>query len=158
MPLSRRVRTLLVVAGLVTAGGVVSVALRPPSARQRFFELRPELQRARLAADSCRQALDAERNAFRALITRTDAVKSRIGELEALDRRGVPADSYVIYLAAVDSFNASVPEWEAAADSFRAHRVACEAVVRAHNSLADSARALAEEAQLLEAMDSAGSD
>lgn len=141
---------MLVAAGVVTAGAFVSVALRPPTPRQLFFELRGSLQLARQAADGCRAALRAEEDRFRAFRLRTDSVKSRIGFLEGLDRRGVPADSYRVYLQAVDSFNAAVPDWSAAADSLAGHRSACEDLIRAHNALADSARVLAARANLID--------
>lgn len=142
---------MLVTAGVVTAGAFVSVALRPPTPRQLFFELRSPLQLARQAADECRTSLRVEEISFRTLRRRTDSVRSRIGVLEGLDRRGVPADSYRVYLQAVDSFNAAVPDWSAAADSLSAHRTACEELVRAHNTLADSARDLAVRANLIDA-------
>ena len=150
MALSRHVRFMLVAAGLITAGAILSVARRPPTPRQLFFRLRPELQLARQAADGCRVALRAEEDRFRALRLRTESVKSRIGFLEGLDRRGVPADSYRIYLEAIDSFNAAVPGWSAATDSIAAHRSACEDLVRSHNELADSARRLATRANLID--------
>jgi hypothetical protein len=151
MALSRQVRFMLVASGIITAGAIVSVAVRPPTARQLFFELRDNLQLARQAADDCSVALRAEEDSFRAFRLRTDSVKSRIGSLEGLDRRGVPADSYRVYLEAVDSFNAAVPGWAAAADSIAAHRAACEDLVRSHNVLADSARGLAARANLIDA-------
>jgi hypothetical protein len=142
---------MLVASGVITAGAVVSVAVRPPTARQLFFELRGDLQLARQAADDCRVALRAEEDTFRAFRRRTDAMKSRIGFLEGLDGRGVPADSYRVYLEAVDSFNAAVPGWTVAADSIAAHRSVCEDLVRDHNVLADSARDLAARANLIDA-------
>lgn len=141
---------MLVIAVLVTVAGILSVALRPLSPRERFFGIRPELSLARQAADSCSSALDREQVVFDRYMNRVDSLRARIGEYEALDERGVPADSYPDYLAAVDTFNTIVPEWEALADSLRVHRLACEATVRAHNLLADSARGLAEDAELLD--------
>jgi hypothetical protein len=141
---------MIIAAGVVTTAAVLSVALRPPTARQLFFDLRDDLQLARLAADSCSAGLAIEQDRFRSLRARTDSMQSRIGSLESLDRRGVPADSYRIYLETVDSFNAAVPDWETAADSIAAHREGCEALIRTHNEIADSARILAQRANLID--------
>jgi len=141
---------LLVVAAVVSAAAVVSVALRAPSPRERFFGMRADLSIARQAADSCSSAIDREQASFEAYISRVDSMRGRIGDLESLDRRGVPADSYPAYLETVDSFNATVPEWEAVAETLRVHRQACEDIVRVHNAMADSARHLAEQAELLD--------
>lgn len=148
--MSRHVKLMLGIAALVSVAAVLSVALRPQSPRQLFFGMRPDLTLARMAADSCASALEAEQAVFDQYVGRVEDLKSRIADFEAQDERGVPADDYPEYLVAVDSFNAIVPEWESAADSIRAHRVACEEVVRVHNELADSARSLAEEAELLD--------
>jgi hypothetical protein len=144
------VKLMLGVAALVGVAAVLSVALRPESPRQRFFGMRPDLSLARMAADSCAAALESEQAVFDVYVERVEDLESRIAGYEAQDERGVPAGDYPEYLVAVDSFNAIVPEWEAAADSLRSHRVACEEVVRVHNQLADSARGLAEQAELLD--------
>jgi hypothetical protein len=141
---------MLGVAALVTIAAVLSVALRPESPRQLFFGMRPHLSLARMAADSCADALETEQAGFDDYVERVEDLKGRIADYEAQDERGVPAEDYPEYLVTVDSFNAIVPEWESAADSLRAHRVACEEVVRVHNLLADSARDLAEQAELLD--------
>jgi hypothetical protein len=141
---------MLGVAALVTVAAVLSVALRPESPRQLFFGMRPDLSLARMAADSCATALENEQAVFDDFVERVEDLKGRIADFEAQDERGVPADEYPEYLVAVDSFNAIVPAWESAADSLRAHRIACEDVVRVHNLLADSARSLAEQAELLD--------
>jgi hypothetical protein len=112
--------------------------------------MRPDLSLARMAADSCATALETEQAVFDDFVERVEDLKGRIADYEARDERGVPAEDYPEYLVSVDSFNAIVPEWESAADSLRAHRVACEEVVRIHNLLADSARDLAEQAELLD--------
>jgi hypothetical protein len=148
--LSRHVKILIGLAGVVTVAAVLSVALRPQSPREQFFGMRPELSLARQAADSCTAALESEQSEFDAFVDRVESFRARIDSLESLDVRGVPADSYPDYLVAVDSFNAIVPDWEAAADSLRTHRTTCEDVVRLHNLLADSARSLAEKAELLD--------
>jgi len=150
MALGRQVKYMLVAAGVVTVAAIVSVALRPRSPRQMFFDLRPDLQLARQDADSCRSALDVEEDSFRAVVQRTDSMRARIGGFERLDRRGVPVDSYRVYLETIDSFNSSVPDWAAAADSLSVHRDSCEALILRHNVLADSARELAQRANLID--------
>lgn len=155
--MSRHVKLLLGIAAVITVGAVLSVALRPESPRQQFFGMRPDLSLARMAADSCATALEHEQANFDAYVERVEEMKSRIAGYEAQDERGVPAEDYAEYLVVVDSFNAIVPDWESAADTLRAHRIACEQVVRVHNELADSARALAERADLLDGRGDGGS-
>jgi len=147
---SGRVKVMLLVAILVTVGGVIAVATRPRSPRELFFAMRSDLLLARQAAESCSLSLENEQSAFDAYVVRVDGMRSRIRELEALDERGVPGARYPEYLAVVDSFNRVLPDWEQAADSLRAHRDICEQIVRNHNVMADSARDLAREADLLD--------
>lgn len=148
--MSRHVKLMFVLAAVVMLSALLTVSLRPASPRELFFDMRPDLSLARQAADSCTSELAVEQAGFDAFVDRVDGLRSRIERLEALDDRGVPADSYAEYIEAVDSFNVVTPGWESAADSLRLHRQSCKDLVRTHNLLADSARALAERAELLD--------
>jgi hypothetical protein len=148
--LSRRLKLILGVGALAIVMAALSAILRPESPRQQFFGLRPDLSDARRAADACAAELEVEQADFDKYVDRVEDLRTRIAEFEALDERGVPARDYPQYLFAVDTFNAILPGWEAAADTLRTHRQACEELVRVHNALADSARALAEQAELLD--------
>lgn len=150
-PLPRGVRILLVIAGLIAGASLIKLILAEPSPREHFHALRTELQSLRVVADSCQEAVTREQAEFDAYNARLDSLRGRIDSLESLDPRGVPADSYEIYLDAFERYNAGVPDWEPAAESLRAHWQACRALVRQHNELADSARELAEELDLLPA-------
>ena len=87
---SSRVKIMLIVAVLVTVGGVVAVAMRPRSPREEFFAMRSDLMSARRAAETCSLALEDEQTSFDSYVVRVDAMRDRIAELEALDERGVP--------------------------------------------------------------------
>ncbi len=103
----------------------------------------------RAAADSCRAALESEEAQLLASNARLDSLKRVIDYYEALDPRGVPADSYEIYLETFNSYNSGVPVQTAAADSLQLHWQACRAITEQHNALADSARRFAEEHGLI---------
>lgn len=140
---------MLAVALLIAVATVVKLTLIPPSPQERFHTLREKLQALRASADSCRDSLEQEEARFLAYNQRLDSLRGRIDSLESLDPRGVPVDSYRIYLEAFDRYNQGVPGWETAVDSLQAHWRACRILVREHNRLADSARDLAAELDLL---------
>ncbi len=117
--------------------------LMPPSAEEQLQALRAELKAQRSAADSCRAALGREQVALFASDTRLDSLRTEIELFESLDPRGVPTDSYAVYLDVFETYNAGIPSRVAAADSLRIHWTICRAITREHNSLADSARGLA---------------
>ncbi len=135
-------RILLAAAVIVVVAAALFIRLRPPSARQLLFEMRPTLDLMRDSAEACRDALEREQSAFVALGDRVDTLRARATALEALHPDGVPADSYRVYLDVVDSFNAAVQGWEPAASSVAARRAACSEVVERQNGWTDSARAL----------------
>lgn len=140
---------MLAIAGLVVGGSITVKFLIPASPRERLHALRIELTRLRSVADSCLEAVSEEEDTFRSLNTRLDSLRGRIDTLESLDVRGVPADSYDTYIEAFRRYNRGVPTWQPAADSLQAHWRACRALVQQHNVLADSARRLAEQLDLI---------
>lgn len=104
--------------------------------------LRENLRALRAAADSCRMALTGEEARLDAFDARLDSIRRRVRELESLDPRGVPADSYQTYLSAFDAYNDSVATWSGRADTLRSRWERCLAITEEHNELADSVRAL----------------
>ena len=123
--------------------------LRPIPPEVQLRALRSQLSEARAAADSCRAALDEEEARLRASDARFDTLKSMIDYYEGLDPRGVPADSYDIYMAVFNEYNEAIPAREAAGDTLRAHEQACHTIIESHNVIADSAMVLARELGVL---------
>lgn len=111
------------------------------AAREEAVQLRDSLRISRLRVDSCQVDLTREEMDFREHDERVDSLLERVRAYEAMDRRGVPGDSYPDYLETFDRYNASVEAWEARADTLRARWAACQERVLAHNALADSVRA-----------------
>ena len=135
----------------VTALAVMALIdyLRPIPPDVQLRALRTQLSEARAAADSCQGALDEEEARLRASDERFDTLKSMIEHYEGLDPRGVPADSYEIYIAVFNEYNDAIPQREAAGDTLRAHEQACHAIIDSHNLIADSALALARQLGVL---------
>ena len=119
----------------------------PPSERLRV--LRQEMADLRMAADSCRQALSGEEARLRASDERLDSLKSLIDYYEGLDPRGVPADSYGVYIEIFNTYNEDIPARAAGGDSLQVHWAACRELTEQHNAIADSAQGLAEELDLI---------
>lgn len=102
--------------------------------------LRDRLRELRAAADSCQASLAGDRLRLEAYDAHLDTLRERVRDLERMDPRGVPADSYQTYLRAFDQYNDSVAGWTARADTVRARWGRCRAVTEEHNALADSVR------------------
>jgi hypothetical protein len=135
-------RAWLALAGIVIA--VVLVlrgvrAMQPPDPR---IELRDSLAVLRMRTESCQRDVRADAAWLRAYDARLDSMRGRVRELEALDRRGVPVDSYTVYMGAFETYNDSVAAWAPLEDSVRAADARCREVALRHNALADSLRAL----------------
>jgi hypothetical protein len=120
----------------------------PPETRLRLF--RDELAGLRAASDSCRSALEGEEADLAASDAWLDSLKNLIGFYEGLDPRGVPVDSYDVYLEIFNAYNRGVPGRAAAGDTLQTHWQACRDLTERHNTIADSARVIAEELGLLE--------
>jgi len=148
-PLPKGVVVMLAVSAVALVAIIVSDFLVPPTPEDQLRILRHEMNELRLAADSCREAVEREEAELRAIDARFDSLRARIDYFERLDPRGVPADSYEAYLDVFNAYNAGIPERTAAGDTLEAHYQACRQLVWRHNQIADSARALAEELGLL---------
>ncbi len=123
--------------------------IRPVPPQDRLRALRDEMAALRTAADSCRLALEAEEAAIRASDARFDSLRGRIAFLESLDPRGVPADSYDVYIRAFKEYNRRIPARAAAGDTLGAHFDSCREITERHNLVADSALDLARELGLV---------
>jgi hypothetical protein len=110
------------------------------SPRARAEAMRQEVRAAQAEAEECLAALELARSRFEAQTRQTEALGARIRRLEALDDRGVPADSYDVYLETVERFNASIEGWELRGEAVTEEREECLAVVEDRNLLADSLR------------------
>lgn len=142
--MSGRAKLLLGLIILLLAAGGIVVVTRPVSPSERLRPLMEELRALRDSAQACSAALATEQARFVQHEARVDSLRQHIEGFERLAPRGVPADSYPKYLAAVDSFNAAARAWQPIADSLAARRRACEARVEAHRVFADSVRAFAD--------------
>jgi DNA repair ATPase RecN len=112
-------------------------------------EVRDVVREARAGWEACLDTLDVVERRFRTQAEETERLQARIHRLEAMDPRGVPADSYEVYLEVVDRFNATVQGWEGRLAALRAREAACQDLLEARNELADSLRALLEDAGYL---------
>ncbi len=128
---------------------VVIDLLTPIPPNERLRVLRQEMADLRMAADSCRQALSGEEARLRASDERLDSLKSLIDYYEGLDPRGVPADSYEVYIDIFNTYNEDIPARAAGGDSLQVHWATCRDLTEQHNAIADSARALAEGLELI---------
>lgn len=136
-----RLRSWLVVAAIVV---VVVLAFRAFRGwiRPDHGALRETIAELRVQADSCRSEVDGHAAGLRAYNVRLDSMRARVRQLEALDRRGVPIDSFRIYMQAFDAYNDSVAAWPPLEDSVRALDARCRLIAGQHNLLADSLRTL----------------
>jgi hypothetical protein len=136
-----RLRAWLVVAAILIVGVLAFRGIRALRAEP-HAGLRDTIADLRSQADSCRAAVDVEVAALRAWDLRLDSMRARVRAYEALDTRGVPADSFVIYMQAFRAYNDSVAAWPPREDSVRAMDTQCRAVAEQHNALTDSLRRL----------------
>lgn len=111
---------------------------RPARRQDAITPLVDSLEVLRGLADSCRTELDQGTAGFDDYDRRLDSLRTRVRDLEALDPRGVPADSYEVYLQVFEEYNDSVPGWTHRADSLRARWTHCRDLAETHNELADS--------------------
>ncbi len=143
----------LVITGTISLVAILVMVLvdllRPVPPEDRLRALRDEMAVLRTAADSCRLALEAEEAALRASDARLDSLRSRIEFFESLDPRGVPADSYDLYIRAFNQYNAEIPGRAAAGETLGAHFDSCREITERHNFVADSALDLARELGLI---------
>jgi hypothetical protein len=126
---------LLLVAGVALVR--VGRALREPAA---FTVLRDSVAVLRALADSCRAAVGEGESRLQAYHQRLDTMRARVRELEALHPRGVPADSYTVYMTAFVTYNDSAAGWQQRVDTLQAQLARCRALTATHNTAADSLR------------------
>lgn len=128
---------------LLTLMAATFVRMRTATrARNHVVMMRDSVHSLRRAADACANELERRKAAMTAYSERVDSLRDRIGALEALHARGVPADSYDIYMATFDSYNRGAAEWDEPAGALRATLQSCRATTERHNILVDSLRGL----------------
>jgi hypothetical protein len=137
-----RLRSWLIVAAIVVVVVLAFRAFRDWIQADPHGDLRETIIALRVQADSCRSQVDAYAASLRAYDVRLDSMRDRVRELEALDRRGVPIDSFRIYMQVFNAYNDSVAAWPPLEDSVRALDARCRLVAGQHNMLADSLRNL----------------
>lgn len=135
-------RTWLIMAAIVAAVVLVFRGLRGLGSGDPHVALRDTIAELRTQADSCRVDVNGSAAELRAFHRRLDSMRERVREMEALDRRGVPADSYAIYMAAFTAYNDSAAAWPPLEQAVRDVEADCRAVAEHHNILTDSLRRL----------------
>ena len=135
-------RTWLIMAAIVVVVVVAFRGLRALRPGDPHEPLRDTIAVLRTQADSCRVDVNGGAARLRAYDRRLDSMRARVRELEALDRRGVPADSYAVYMAAFTAYNDSASAWPPLEQAVRDLEAACRAVAEHHNVLTDSLRRL----------------
>ncbi|HSJ10952.1 MAG TPA: hypothetical protein VK928_13600 [Longimicrobiales bacterium] len=126
---------------VIAAAGVAQVArmMRP---HDRLAEARDTLFALRASVDSCQVALDDGEAALVDWNRGVDSMRERVRAFEALDPRGVPQDSYTIYMRAFEAYNDSAASYAPRADTLQAQLERCRGLTRRHNLMADSVRRL----------------
>jgi hypothetical protein len=141
-------KTALLLAAMMTVAllGILTVGrtLQQPGA---IAEMRSIVAELRAAADSCTTALDISQSELLEYNERLDSLRLRVRGMETLPPRGVPADSYDIYLRLFGLYNDSAQAWEGRVESLQAERELCREVTDRHNAAVDSLRRLLMNAQ-----------
>jgi hypothetical protein len=132
----------LLVALIPVGAAILYLMGRPPRRADVNAPLLDTLGILRVLADSCRADLEEGSSELNDYDRRLDSLRSRVRHLEAIDPRGIPADSYDLYMRVFDEYNDSVPGWTSRADSLRASWTRCRDLAETHNALADSLRRL----------------
>jgi hypothetical protein len=142
----RRIGILAAAVLLIAAVGLLSVArtLRRPTA---IAEQRAVVQELRAATDSCHTALAATQGELLAYSEWLDSVRGRVRDMEGLHPRGVPADSYRVYIEKFHTYNDSAAVWEERVAELQQERDECAATTTAHNAAIDSLRVLLQQQQ-----------
>jgi hypothetical protein len=143
-----KLRTALLLAAMLAVAllGILTIGrtLQQPGA---IAEMRSAVAELRAAADSCITALDMSQAELLEYNDRLDSLRLRVRGMETLPPRGVPADSYDIYLRLFRLYNDSAKEWEGRVESLQTERELCSALADRHNVAVDSLRRLLMEAQ-----------
>jgi hypothetical protein len=134
------------VAGFIVLATLYSAWAERRDARDsplaRAEEVRVQVRAAQSAVDTCLARLAVNESRFREQARQTQVLQGRIRRLEAMDPRGVPADSYPQYLETVERFNAAIEGWEFRGEVLEDRQQECRGLVEARNVLADSLRGL----------------
>lgn len=137
-----RLRSWLVVAAIVVGSALVFRGVRARWLSDPHAPLRDSIAVLRARADSCRSDVDGRAAQLRAYDRRLDSMRARVRELESLPRRGVPIDSYSVYMATFNAYNDSAAAWPPLEDTVRVLDARCRTLAEHHNTLADSLRQL----------------
>ena len=137
-----RLRSWLIVAAIVVTGVLAFRGLRAVMNADPHAELRASISDLRARADSCRWNVDERAAELRAYDRRLDSMRSRVHAMEVLEGRGVPIDSYRVYMESFNRYNDSAAAWPPLEDTVRALDARCRAIAAQHNVLADSLRNL----------------
>lgn len=137
-----RLRSWLIVAAIVVIIVLLFRGVRGMVQSDPHAALRDSLGVLRTRADSCRWDVDSRAEQLREYDRRLDSMRLRIREMEALDGRGVPVDSYRAYMETFNAYNDSVAAWPPLEDTVRALDARCREIAGRHNILADSLREL----------------
>lgn len=134
-------KRVLILGSIIIVAGMVSLArvLSGDPLAERARSLHERRAPARVAADSCANALAAEQAVFEMFSAEVDSLRADVESYESADRT-VDSRRYQEYLEKFGTYNDAVPVWEARADTLRAHDAACRALVARHNALVDSLR------------------
>ncbi|HSJ23169.1 MAG TPA: hypothetical protein VK929_00695 [Longimicrobiales bacterium] len=140
----RRYLVLALVTSAIIAAGLLTVArtFRHTGAIEAMREVIADL---RTATDSCHAALAGTQGELLAYSDWLDSARTRVRDMEGLDPRGVPADSYAVYMDAFRVYNDSAAAWDARVSELQVERDECAATTAAHNAAIDSLRQLLEQ-------------
>jgi DNA repair ATPase RecN len=123
---------------LIAATTVVLQVGRSGEREEPLAPLRDTLRVLRTTVESCQDSLTWNTSRLQADRERLDSLRARVRALEAMDPRGVPADSYATYLEIFDRYNDSVDSWTAEADTLDRKWTRCRDLTETHNELTDS--------------------
>jgi predicted nucleic acid-binding Zn-ribbon protein len=142
----KRTGVTILIAVVAAAAGVLTLgrSLRHPGA---LAEMRSTVAALRSAADSCRLSLDETHADLLQYNERLDSMRSRVRDLESLHPRGVPADSYSIYMGVFRRYNDSAGTWESRVQELQSELDACRGMAEAHNAAVDSLRRLLQQSR-----------
>lgn len=103
-------------------------------------EIRDDLREIRRQLNACLATQNRMEARFRSLADQTQWMREEVDRFEAMDPDGVPAQFYDEYLALVEEYNESIPEWERQAEGLQEYAQSCRTLVEVHNQWADSLR------------------
>lgn len=137
-----RLLSWLIVAAIVVVVVLAFRGVRAVLQSDPHAALRDSIGSLRARADSCRWQVDDRAAQLRAYDHRLDSMRARVRQMETLDRRGVPIDSYRVYMETFNRYNDSAAAWPPLEDTVRALDARCRTIAEQHNILADSLRNL----------------